>query len=192
MMTDRRSSTGEPELIVVTGPPGAGKTTVSRVLSGMFEHSAQVAGDDFFGFIDQGYLAPWTTAAHHQNEIVISAAAAAVGQLAAGGYIVVYDGVIGPWSVDDFARAADLSRLHYAVLLPPQPMCLQRISSRTGHGFTDLDAARHMYTDFAKADLDRRHILTGTDDPATVASHIYRLVQNRSILRSTQFADVDP
>ena len=76
----------------MTGPPGAGKTTVSRVLSGVFVHSARVAGDDFFGSIDRGYLAPWTREAHRQNETVVSAAAAAAGRLAAGGYTVVYDG----------------------------------------------------------------------------------------------------
>jgi len=81
----------------LTGPPGAGKTTVSRVLSGMFALSARVAGDDFFGFIDRGYLAPWTQAAHRQNEVVVSAAAAAAGLLVTGGYTVVYDGVVGPW-----------------------------------------------------------------------------------------------
>jgi uridine kinase len=52
------------ELIVVTGPPGAGKTTAARGLSGLFERSALVAGDDFFAFIDQGYVAPWTGEAH--------------------------------------------------------------------------------------------------------------------------------
>ncbi len=116
----------------MTGPPGAGKTTVSRVLSGMFEHSARVAGDEFFAFIDQGYAAPWTSAAHSQNEIVTEADAAAAGRLAAGGYTVVYDGVIGPWFVDVFGCAAGVTRLHYALLLPPEQLCLHRVESSSG------------------------------------------------------------
>ena len=79
------------ELIVVTGPPGAGKTTAGRALSALFERSALVAGDGFFAFIDQGYVAPWTGEAHQQNDIVIAAAAAAAGRLAVGGYTVVFD-----------------------------------------------------------------------------------------------------
>lgn len=57
---------GVADLIVVTGPPGAGKSTVAEVLSKRFERSALVAGDDFFAFIDSGYIAPWTAEAHHQ------------------------------------------------------------------------------------------------------------------------------
>ncbi|MGI8682337.1 MAG: hypothetical protein ACR2JO_09490 [Mycobacteriales bacterium] len=72
----------------------------------MFEPTALVAGDDFFAFIDQGYIAPWTAEAHQQNEIVVEAAAAAAGRLTLGGYTVVYDGAIGPWFLEPFGEAA--------------------------------------------------------------------------------------
>ncbi len=170
-------------LIVVTGPPGAGKSEVSRALSGMFEHSARVAGDDFFGFIDRGYVAPWTSAAHRQNEVVISSAAAAAGRLAAGGYTVVYDGVLGPWFVDTFGRAAGLSDLHYAVLLPPEQLCVHRVKSRVGHGFSDLAAARHMYSEFERAAIDRRYLVSRTDDAISIARHIRQLVEDGKIFR---------
>jgi len=95
---------GVSDLVVVTGPPGAGKTTVARFLSRMFEPSALVAGDDFFAFIDQGYIAPWTAEAHQQNEIVVEAAAAAAGRLTLGGYTVVYDGAMARGSSNPSAR----------------------------------------------------------------------------------------
>lgn len=174
------------ELIVVTGPPGAGKTTVSRALSGKFSRSACVAGDAFFGFIDQGYQLPWTPQAHQQNEIVVSAAAAAAGRLCAGGYTVVYDGVIGPWFVDDFVHATGVTRLHYAVLLPPEAVCLRRVESRMRHGFTDLAAARHMYVEFADSEADRRHLITDVVDATALAGHIHQLVLDGSILRHVE------
>jgi cytidylate kinase len=166
-----------PDLIVVTGPPGAGKTTVARALSHLFKPGALIAGDQFFAFIDQGYIAPWTAAAHHQNEVVIEAAAAATGRLASGGYTVVYDGVIGPWFLETFGAATGLPFLHYAILLPPEQVCLERVRCRTDHGFQESAATRHMYREFAEADIDPRHVLASTDDVGALASRLFHLVQ---------------
>ena len=47
------------ELIVVTGPPGAGKSTIAELLVSEFDPSALVAGDQFFGFLRAGSIAPW-------------------------------------------------------------------------------------------------------------------------------------
>jgi predicted kinase len=165
-----------PDLIVVSGPPGAGKTTVAKALSRLFKPSALLAGDQFLAFIDQGYVAPWTPAAHHQNEVVIKAAAAAAGRLVSGGYAVVYDGVLGPWFLATFAAATGLPFLHYAILLPPEPVCLERVRCRADHGFRDLAATRHMHQEFANAAIDPRHVLSDTDDAPALASRLFHLV----------------
>ncbi len=180
---------GVADLIVVTGPPGSGKSTVAPILCRMFTTSALVAGDDFFSFIAQGYIQPWTAAAHQQNETVIEAAAAAAGRLSVGGYTVVYDGFLGPGFLDSFRVATGLRSLHYAVLLPPEQHCLDRVRSRAGHGFTDLPATRQMYRDFAEADLAPNHLITSTAEPAHIASTIFELVLAGVITRA---ADAPP
>jgi hypothetical protein len=183
---------GVADLIVVTGPPGAGKSAVSRALSKMFDQSALVVGDEFFAFIDQGYITPWTAEAHHQNEIVVGAAAAAAGRLTAGGYTVVYDGVIGPWFLETFGAATRLTRFHYVMLLPPEGLCIDRVRSRVGHGFTDLEVTRHMYREFAQSCISDRHVITSQASAEAVASSIFELVLDGSIFRTIDDAYTRP
>jgi adenylate kinase family enzyme len=169
------------DLVVVTGPPGAGKSTVAQALSSMFEPSALVAGDEFFAMIDRGFIDPWTEAAHRQNEIVVASAAAAAGRLAAGGYTVIYDGVIGPWFLETFASATALSEIHYVILLPPEDVCLQRVQARTRHSFNDLDATRHMHREFVDSRTDMHRVITTTAEAETIASTVADLFRSGAL-----------
>ncbi len=47
------------------------------------------------------------------------------------------------------------------------------VRSRADHGFRDLEAARHMYKEFADAEVARRHVVNSTEDPATLASRLF-------------------
>lgn len=170
-------------LIVVTGPPGAGKSTVADELVRAFPSSALVIGDDFFRFVRGGWIEPWLPEAHRQNETVVAASAAATGRFVSGGYTVVYDGVVGPWFLPAFAAATGAAELAYAVLLPPEDACLTRVATRAGHGFTDADAARRMHREFATADVDERHVLRDpAGRPADLAAEILDRL-DRGLLR---------
>lgn len=105
------------------------------------------------------------------------AAGAAAGRLAAGGFTVVYDGVIGPWFLETFRAATRAAFLHYAILLPPERVCLDRVRSRADHGFTDQQAALHMYQQFARADIDPRYVIASIDDASTLAYQLFHLVR---------------
>jgi len=84
------------ELVIVTGPPGAGKSAVSEHLANGFTPSALVAGDSFFAMIKKGYILPWLPESRRQNTVIMEAAAAAAGRLT-DMCTVIYDGVLGPW-----------------------------------------------------------------------------------------------
>ena len=157
------------ELVVVTGPPGAGKSSVSEELAKRWTPSALVPGDAFFGMIKEGYILPWLPQARRQNTVIIEAAAAAAGRLCDICF-VVFEGVVGPWFLPAFARATGLADLHYVVLLPPLDVCIERVRSRVDHGFTDLTVTHDMHRQFATATVDAKYVITESNSvPARLA-----------------------
>src|SRR5688572_27274076 len=158
-------------LLCVAGPPGAGKSTVSALVSARLSPSVLIRGDAFYRFLDQGAVAPWLPEATDQNRVVIRASGAAAGRFVSGGYEVVHDGVLGPWWLPTFFEATELDELHYAILLPSADRCVHNVAAREGQ--VDEPATRHMHDQFQRAltDLDSRHVMTdalGTpEDTAT-------------------------
>ena len=141
------------QLLVVSGPPRAGKSTVARILADRLPVSVVVEGDAFFGFLGEGMIEPWTPDSRHQNDVVLKAATAATRAFVDGGYDAIYDGVVGPWSLPVFTAGvgAGVGRIDYAVLLPPLEVCLERVVGRTGHGFKDEAATEKMHREFTTA-----------------------------------------
>lgn len=170
------------ELIVVSGPPGAGKSTVARSVADAYDPSALVIGDDFFAFLARGRIDPLLPDADAQNRAVISAAAAACGRLAER-FTVVYDGVLWPPYAPLFATAAGRA-FHYALLLPPLQVCLERVQARSDHQFSDQQAATDMWQSFdtTKGSLPT---LDALDPPDEVVAEILGLVES-GILRTAR------
>lgn len=167
---------GVAELVVISGPPGSGKSTVSKRLAQAFERSVLVKGDEFFGFLAAGAILPWLPGAEPQNLVVQRAAALATGQFVRDGYDTVYDGVIGAWHLQQFLAASNVRSFHYAVLLPAAAVCEERVATRKDHGFKDIAATRRLHGQFADADIDPRHVLV---DPPRQIDGVVRLIQER-------------
>jgi hypothetical protein len=105
--------------VIITGPPGAGKTTVAAA-PGRGQRAVHLHSDDFYGYIRSGYMAPYRAAAHEQNRVVIGALAGAAFGYGPGGYLVMLDGIADPWFLDPFRAWRD-APLHYVALRPERP-----------------------------------------------------------------------
>jgi cytidylate kinase len=158
-------------LLGVTGPPGAGKSTVAALIADGLPRSVLIEGDAFFAFVRQGAIEPWLPASHAQNEIIVDAAAVATGRFARD-YPTVYDGVIGPWFVDSFLAGTGLDALDYAILLPDVKVCVERVFTRVDHGFRDEAAARKMHHEFAQFAVEPRHVLANHSTAESAAAEI--------------------
>ncbi|MFC7876834.1 AAA family ATPase [Isoptericola sp. NPDC057391] len=139
------------DVVVVTGPPGSGKSAVAGELADLLDPSVLLEADWFFGRWRRGAVDPWLPEAAAQTAPAGRAALAATVEFARSDAWVVYDGVLHQDAAEDLAaRAADAGvAVHRAVLLPPVGVCLARVGARTGHGFDDPDATRAMHAAFA-------------------------------------------
>jgi adenylate kinase family enzyme len=146
---------------VLTGPPGAGKSTVAALLADRLTPSVNLHGDDFWHYIKQGRIAPYLPEAHRQNEVVLDVLVAAAFGYARGGFQVVCDGVVGPWFIDLFRTAAHEQDvpLDYVVLRPDRHTTLERAMGRTGDVLTDPDPIRSLHEQFSGLGGYETHVL---------------------------------
>jgi MoxR-like ATPase len=82
------------QIVILSGPPGAGKSTVAPLLADQFDRSVVLPMDEFFHFIRKGHIAPFLPDAAPQNEVVAGVLAAAAASFASGGYTVILDGIV--------------------------------------------------------------------------------------------------
>jgi predicted kinase len=122
-----------PVVLVVTGPVGAGKSTVSRLVAAELEPSVHIDADVFARFIAHGFIEQWRPEAAHQNEVLGGALAMAAIQFVEGGYSVLLDGHFFPDGFDGLAQACTTRGLaaRYAVLRASRATCRARAEARS-------------------------------------------------------------
>ncbi len=156
------------EVLIVSGPPGSGKTTVSAALASGCERGVHMEADWFFRFIRSGFVAPWLPDAHSQNEAVMVVATDAAAAYAEAGYAVVWDGIVGSWFLDQVAsRLGDRKiRVQYLILRPGRTTAMGRVRGRDD--VDDTTGAEVMYAQFTDLGELEPHVVSSDGPPAQV------------------------
>jgi gluconate kinase len=149
-------------VVIITGPPGAGKTTVAGAVAARSARPAvHLHSDDFYRYIRSGYVEPYLPQAHEQNGVVVGVLADAALGYAAGGYLVLLDGIIGPWFLGPFrdrGRRAGVP-LHYLVLRPDLGHTLRRARGRSERQLHESGPIRGLHQQFSHLGELEGHVL---------------------------------
>jgi adenylate kinase family enzyme len=122
------------QVIVVTGPAGAGKTAVSEALCERFDRMMHVSVDTLRHWVKAGYRHPWLDEPQAAEQVLLGIrnATAVTRESIAARYAVVIDDTV-------FADEAAVYRerlqgiacnVHFVVLLPSLEVALARDASR--------------------------------------------------------------
>lgn len=149
-------------VLIVTGPPGVGKTTAAGMLVERWPKAVHLEADRFFSFIRSGHVEPWRPESHAQNEAVMRVVAGAAGGYAKAGYFTVVDGIVIPtWFFEPLRDALKKAghSVAYAVLRAPHSLCAERIAAREGVALAEPDVIERLWASFSDLGPLERHAI---------------------------------
>jgi len=124
--------TKKPIICLITGPAGAGKTSVSKVLAEKFERSAVINVDYLRKLIVGGYIKPypWNEKVKIQTSLEVKNACMLANNFLDAGFNVIIDHVIGQTLLKQYSEFFHDKSIKVFLLLPKLEILLKRFDQR--------------------------------------------------------------
>lgn len=181
------SVSGDSPVLILTGPPGVGKTTAAAALVGRFPRAVHLESDRFFQFIRSDYVEPWRPESSEQNRVVMRIVAEAAARYAAAGYFTVIDGIVIPgWFLEplrDVLREAG-HEVALTVLRAPMEVCIERVQEREGEPSVEGAVLEQLWRSFADIGALEANVLALDGESAEEVSEMLarRLDEGRLLI----------
>ncbi|HIT71300.1 MAG TPA: hypothetical protein IAD08_05215 [Candidatus Scatovivens faecipullorum] len=114
------------------------------------DKSVHMHTDDFFHYLSKGAIPPHLPESNKQNLVVIEAFLEAAKRYARGGYDVIVDGIVGPWFLDPWIKAAQENyEVHYIILRATKEETMKRAIERSKlNKETNINLVETMWNQF--------------------------------------------
>lgn len=181
-------------IIIITGPPGTGKTTTASLIAAQsnLEKSVHMHTDDFYHYLSKGAIPPYLPGSEMQNLVVIEAFSEAARRFVAGGYDVIVDGIIGPWFLSPWLNLAKHGCLvHYFILRASKEETLKRAVERTKlNRETNVELVETMWHQFTNLGCYEPNVIDTTSQSIeeTVSIIQERLKKEVNLLTSSEMS----
>jgi broad-specificity NMP kinase len=169
-----------PDLILLKGAPGVGKSTAARLLAQHFPSGVRVEVDTLRQMV---ISVDWTNQAEHRKLLTLSAQLAA-GFLRSGSSPVILVDTFSGDKIDgfltEFHAQCPSSRVCAVVLHAAEDVLRERLSNREAGAFRDIDISIRINNEAVRDARPSERILdTSTLSPTDVLGAILRITANR-------------
>lgn len=135
------------QVLIITGPPGAGKTSVALAICERFDRMVHVPVDDVRHWVRAGYRHPWANDAQAAEQLRMAADAAVAVTRNAVEYrysVIIDDVILGDAAEAYRAGLGGLdAQVQFVTMLPSLERCLERDLARGAASIPERVRALH-------------------------------------------------